>query len=865
MRRKFRHPHHNTDTPPFMTTASSPAAQNVRRKWQCLLAGTGKDGCQTAKMKRCRLPRAAAVFMQAAMILIAALSLINVTSASSSTVTIGSGPFDFSPKVHLSVPPSFVIAENGIRHEFKPFYTSGFPGFPSGESTPVRACLCTLESGPTGMVLTEDGMMEWIPQMDEVGSVAVFSIRVRVIEAGVEIFTGTKTFYLSVLATIPRLLQPQLTVGYEQEPIGWSNMIFTGFQPSDQDRKFFRWSLIDPPPGAYIDDNGGLHWPDDRGFARAQPYTFRIRIDYETAIGNVSDEVSYSRRVLPLPATNNYSELRTLEMPPQSYGMLGFATAGGDGWLVAGEPFPGFAAGGSGNLGRVRLWKREAGGGYAEFQTIQPEFGLSGQAFGASVSLSTKDGTHPTRLAVGAPEASRISETGLRQGAVGFVYVYTCSEDGTWNREVRLEPPVTRQSLLFGGWVSIQGNTLIASMEGMDTAGMNTGALAVFRHDGSGWKFSQMLEAPAPAWADHFSYPADLSDGWIAAAANEDDDKGDNAGAVHLYQQQGAQFIFRQTLHAPVPEPGARFGERLMIRGEWLFVSSFREQSNRGAVQVYRLSEGVWDFHQTLETPFTTAGSAFGVGLSCFGDVLAVSAPGYLFRSPEINGSLYPWAGITLYRLEANSWSWLRQVTECPDSSPRSKTWGYSLIQLSPDITVAAMPDHQPEVSGQNRPLAGRLFMHRWPELIVDPFAEMLASLPDFQGESAKANGDSNQNGVPNVIDWVMGQNPGEGPDSWTSSVPMSKKTFVQLDPAMAGMRFMVPQLQPGLSLRMVIEISDNLIDWQPAIGARWESLETVYFPLADGSRAATYFHPVFIPTGNNPATTRFVRLGVTD
>lgn len=119
------------------------------------------------------------------------------------------------------------------------------------------------------------------------------------------------------------------------------------------------------------------------------------------------------------------------------------------------------------------------------------------------------------------------------------------------------------------------------------------------------------------------------------------------------------------------------------------------------------------------------------------------------------------------------------------------------------------------------------------------------------------------KNGVPNIIDWLMGQDPGAGPDSWTARVPLSKKPFIQLDAAMAGMRFMIPQLQPGLSHRLVIETSKNLIDWEPAADARWESLDTVYFPLADGSRALSYFHPVFIPSEGNPAKSRFVRLSV--
>jgi hypothetical protein len=465
---------------------------------------------------------------------------------------------------------------------------------------------------------------------------------------------------------------------------------------------------------------------------------------------------------------------------------------------------------------------------------------------------------------VGAPDACRIKESGEIQSAVGYVYVYACDQNGIWSKEARLDPPVIDQSLYFGGWVSILGDTLIASMEGMNSAGCNAGALAVFRYDGSEWIFSQLLQAAQPASGDYFSYPADLSEEWIAAAANEDDDQGNNAGAVHLFQKQGTQYLHRQQLHAPVPEAGSLFGERLLIKGPWLFVSSFREHANQGAVHVFKLSGGIWNFHQTLTAPFSGAGSAFGIGLSGAGDVLAVSAPGFLFGSSTIDGSLYPWRGITLFLLEGDSWNWSRQVTECPDSSPGRRTWGYSITQLSPTMTVASIPDFQSQVNSQYLPLTGRLFMHRWPALLPDPFSTVLAGLPTSQGAPAKANGDANQNGVPNIIDWLMGQDPGAGADYWTSQVPLSTRPFLKLDTGSQGMIFMVPQLRAGISHRLVIETSTNLNDWQPALNARWEPLVETYFPLADHSRALTYFHPVFIPAEESGThTTRFVRLSV--
>ncbi len=769
---------------------------------------------------------------------------------------------DYGPKVTVAEVPSFVIADKGVRHQLKPFYTVGIPGFPIDPT--VRICRCTLVSGPAGTSVSEDGLVEWIPANAEIGNTANLIVNVSVTEGGQEIFTVTKTFSTTVLPEIPQLLEAAPVIRYEQNPIGWSGTIFSGFQPRDAERKLFRWSLINPLPGVYIDEEGGLHWPDDRGYARPEPYVFKVRVDYQTASGPVSDEVGYSRYVLPRPATNDYTDLQT-NIQPQKKAMMGYSIASADGWLAAGEPFPDFVwnVSGNPNPGRVRLFKLNAAGDDSEVLAIQPEFSSGSQAFGTSVSLSSASATQPIRLAVGAPGAPRIKPSGEVQVSVGYVYVYACDENGTWKNEGRLDPPVTLQSLRFGNRVSIEGDTLIASLEGLNSAGPNTGALAVYRHNGIAWEFSEMLQVPDPSGGDNFSYPGQLSGGWIAAAATGDDDEGNNSGSVHLFEKVGTYFAHRQEIHAPEPIAGALFGERLEMKGDWLFVSSFRQENNTGAVHVYKRTAGVWAFQQTLISPYAVRGSAFGVGLSVCDDVLAVSAPGYLVGSPEIDGTLDPWYGITLFHLDEGSWRWQRQVTENPNGSPGPNTWGFSLAQISPRLTAASMPDFQGFANGESLPLAGRLFLHRWPELLNDPFTGVLAALPVVNGQGAKANDDSNHNGIPNLIEWMMGRDPGSSPDSGNFEVPGSTRTFIRMDPSTKDVRLMVPSLVRGLSHQPVVEASENLVNWSVVTDARWEALEMVYFPH-DGSNYLEYFHPVVIPASpNGPPNTRFIRLSV--
>jgi hypothetical protein len=773
------------------------------------------------------------------------------------------GPVVPDPGVSATPPASFVVAAKGIRHALNPRYSpSGW--FANGHIFPSYQYTSTMEIGPPGMTVSQNGVLEWIPPLADIGSIESVTVRFRVTENGSEIFTVAYSYTMRVVAEIPRMLEPSPEIAYERSSSGSIGIAFQENLVSDTDRKLFRWSLIAAPIGVTVNASGGIDWPNDFGYAREEPYVFKVRFDYETANGPLSDEVTYSRRVLPAPATNDPLELRSYRNITQPNGMLGFSTAAGDGWIAAGEPYPGA---GVTNAGCVRLWQESSSNRrYYETLALEPGIVSGGHAFGASVSISERTASRPTRLAVGAPEAT----VGTSHTAVGQVYIYACDAGGIWSREARLDPPVPLQSsLYFGGWVSILGDTLIASIEGANTAGSKTGALAVYRHDGTAWSFSQLLQAPVPAAGDFFSYPADQSGEWIAAAANEDDDLGNNTGAVHLFQKQGNQYVHRQQIHAPVPETGTLFGERLLIEGPWLFISSFRESGNRGAVHVFKLRSGVWNFHQSLLSPFAKAGSAFGVGLAQSDDLLTVSAPGFLMGDASIDGSNSEWKGITQFRLEGDSWKWLRHVAHSPDATTGPYTWGYSLAQIGPGVTVASIPDLDAYGQYPILPFAGRLFIHRWPEIQADPFATVLAALPPVGGSPATATGDANQNGVPNLIDWLMGQNPGSVPSGSEIGSHLGKKPFVKMLPGAQGFRFMVPKLRSALRHRLSIDISHDLIHWQVVPDARWEALEDVDFPLPypyNNFFLKKSFHPVFIPTDAAEVQRPiFVRMGAVD
>jgi len=772
------------------------------------------------------------------------MSLVVAATGGSGTVVIGGGGDPSAPKLTLNPSPSFVIAEKGVRHDFRPLFTNGISLVgPGGVVSPPYVYRVTLTEGPGGMTVSEGAVLEWIPGAERIDETVPCTLLFSVSIDGAEIFTSTRTIFLNVLVGLPTMQPHGHTVSYERD--SWdaaSVTIFEGYQPNDEDKELFRWSLINPPPGASISLEGYVKWPDDRGYARDEPYEFKIRLEYDTPTGTVFDESFQSHRVLPEAATDDYDELRP-SIRTEEGGMLGFSLGEGDGWLAAGEPSPrfGFALPGA-DSGKVRLWRFDPTlKTYRESFIIQPGITLGSESFGAAVSISEARNGLPTRLAVGAPDSDRLRPDGTRRLFVGSVYVYSQDPGGNWQSEGRLDPPFEEEYLYFGGWISISGSTLIASMEGESSQGTSTGALAVFQHDGTRWVLSETLTAPVPTGGDFFSYPCATDGEWIAAAANENDDDGQNAGAVHLFQKEGDRFIHRQRIGSPLPQADALFGERLLLDGPWLFVSAFRENNATGAVHVFKRNGTQWDFQQSLASPFAGAGSGFGLGLAISDDVLSVSAPGDLFLAGGYtpNDGNHPWKGITLFNLRNGVWKWSRQATD----SPGGGAWGFALAQPSPDVTVTSMPDYPGYSGNQSVLFAGRSFLHRWPARIQDPFSAILAALPLENGQPATANGDTNGNGVPNLLEWMMGYDllTGARPSGLVTSQgpqPLLRRTGGKL-------HLMVPELKRGLGYKVSIESSEDLEEWRDESEAAWETFENTGLLPGIGLQFPIPIHPV--------------------
>ena len=533
---------------------------------------------------------------------------------SSTVIVIGPGIFE--DQIDIMVPPpSFAIVDHGFQHQLEVSYRS-ILSWVGPDGPPAYEYAYESLTPLTGMTVGSSGMIEFLPTSDQSGESYTVDVRITVSDGENELFTDVVGFTTRVIPEAPRLTVSTLS-GQPFGAFGNARTKYTyglDINMEDDDWDLFKFSLINPPTGVFLYENGSLAYPRNEFGEGITEVQIRLRYELETLTGLISDEVEFLQELLPEPP--DPSLLGSWNRVGSGSGAtFGFSTASDEDWLIVGEPFiadPSVTA----PNGSAHLWRIDPQSDDLIMETeLLPTTASRGEAFGASVAVRTSENGLPSAAIVGAPEAS-----GGRDGMepnVGRVDVFE-KTDGNWNRVASLGPPEPAANLYTGGWVDLSGEVILASVEGDASAGPFTGALAVYRRDTetSLWEWAQTLIAPDAEAGDYFGYPSVIDGDWIAAAANEDDEAAANAGAVHLFEEVAGSYVHRQKLLSPDAQADALFGERLALHGNWLFVSSIRQDTGAGAVYVFRKVDHAWTFQQRLSAPFISEFSGFGSAFS---------------------------------------------------------------------------------------------------------------------------------------------------------------------------------------------------------------------------------------------------------
>ena len=234
--------------------------------------------------------------------------------------------------------------------------------------------------------------------------------------------------------------------------------------------------------------------------------------------------------------------------------------------------------------------------------------------FGTVTQLSA-DGT--TLLV--APDMARVWDPGTSGGRYRCAaYVYRRGSNG-WALDAVLYPPgvSARGSLTWdgcgyfgiGGAISDAANRVAMLTAGVDASGSVVLRADVYVHSLGTWSLEQQVTLPSPnPDCAHTIGPRLLSlsgDGatMLVGSPDCDDAGGTAAGIVYAYSRAGSQWTLAQTIHAPTPIEGDRFGVETALSedGDTAAIGSWAASGD--ATWVFERDPAGWHMSTPLSRP----------------------------------------------------------------------------------------------------------------------------------------------------------------------------------------------------------------------------------------------------------------------
>jgi Cadherin-like beta sandwich domain/FG-GAP repeat len=330
--------------------------------------------------------------------------------------------------------------------------------------------------------------------------------------------------------------------------------------------------------------------------------------------------------------------------------------------------------------GGVFIFTRDTAGTWTQQAYVKASNTDAGDRFGFSVALSGDT------LAVGAPyedsaatgvNGNEADDTVAQSGAV---YVFTRNA-GVWTQQAYVKASNTGGGDLFGGTVTLSGDTLavgahqedssstgINGGQGNDATTGNSGAVYVFTRNVGTWSQEAYIKASNTGATDFFGYysAVALSGDTLAVGAyaeassatgingNQADNSMGNSGAAYVFTRNAGTWSQQAYVKASNTNAGDTFGQSVALSGDTLAVGAHFEDSNAvgvngddtnslapssGAAYVFARNAGVWSQQAYLKASNTATGDRFGASVALSDDALAVFAQGEDGADFGINGT----------------------------------------------------------------------------------------------------------------------------------------------------------------------------------------------------------------------------------
>ena len=208
--------------------------------------------------------------------------------------------------------------------------------------------------------------------------------------------------------------------------------------------------------------------------------------------------------------------------------------------------------------------------------------------------------------------------------SAGYSGAYLYQRDDTgWTETLLFEKDESARGFL-GQAIAIDGDIIVAGLNGDDTKGVNSGSANIYQLNGATWEKTIITASDATA-GDNFGYSVAVDDNIVVVGA----DKANNStGAVYVYQWNGSTWA-ETKLTASDGANWADFGRSVAIDGDTILVGASGDSNDvariAGSAYVYNWNGSIW-----AETKLIASdgewNDRFGESVSIDGNVAVIGA-----------------------------------------------------------------------------------------------------------------------------------------------------------------------------------------------------------------------------------------------
>lgn len=181
----------------------------------------------------------------------------------------------------------------------------------------------------------------------------------------------------------------------------------------------------------------------------------------------------------------------------------------------------------------------------------------------------------------------------------------------------------------FGAAVALDADRVAIGATAVDVPTDGAGAVYVFDRDGAGWQESAVLHLEGVGVDARFGSAVALEDDWLAAGGSG---VYAGAGAIYLFQHEGEDWQQRHRFLLPESQDFTFFGSTLDMNGEVLIAGAAgfdAGATDSGIVMLYeRTEDGTWAESGQLQPENPEQGERFGSAVALHGNRAVVGADG---------------------------------------------------------------------------------------------------------------------------------------------------------------------------------------------------------------------------------------------